>query len=78
MSPARRAFVRVFLVLLVLGFVIGLIKLIAPEVATVTLNGRDLTGWPAVATATGIGAVLGVVLGLIAAGLVAVFSRRRA
>ena len=78
MSPGRRAFKRVFLVLLVLGFAIGLIKLVAPSVVTIVFNGRDMTGLSAVVTATCIGAVLGLILGLIAAGLAAIFGRRTA
>ncbi|HZP18660.1 MAG TPA: hypothetical protein VFB16_00500 [Bauldia sp.] len=78
MTPARRAFWTTFVIVTLLGAAVGVIKLIAPEMATVTLNGENVEGGKAILVATGIGAVVGLLLGLIVAGIVAVFSRRRA
>ena len=78
MSPARRAFRTTFLIVTLLGAAIGIVKLVAPDMATVTLNGESVEGGKALLVATGIGAVVGLVIGLIVAGIVAVFSRRRA
>ena len=75
MTPAKKAFRWTFVVLLGLGVLLGLIKMIAPDAASVTLNGQEMTGLSALATAAGIGAVLGLIFGLIIAGIVKLATR---
>ena len=44
MTPARWTFVVIFGLGLLMGLVIGLINLVAPDAANVTLNGAKVTG----------------------------------
>jgi predicted DNA repair protein MutK len=67
----------VFLACLGLGILVGLIKLVAPDYASVELNGEQVTGVAALVTAAAIGAVLGLIFGLIIAGIVKLATRGR-
>jgi hypothetical protein len=78
MSPARKAFLLVFLGCLALGIVVGAIKMVSPESASVTLNGEEVTGVKALITSTVIAAIPGVILGLIVAGIVKLVTRNKA
>ena len=69
MSPAKKAFRWIFLIFLGLGVLLGLIKLIAPDAASITFNGQEMSGLAGLATAAGIGAGLGLFFGLIIAGI---------
>ncbi len=77
MTPARWTFVIIFGLSLVMGLVIGITELVAPDVSTVTLNGQDVTGMTGFWTALISGAVPGLIFGLIVAGIVALFTRRK-
>jgi hypothetical protein len=75
MSPARKTFVWIASIGLIGGLLVGAIELVAPDMASVTLNGRDLTGFAGFVVATAIGLVAGVILGLIAGGIVKLATR---
>ncbi len=78
MTPARWTFVAIFGLAIVVGLVIGITELVAPNVSTVTLNGEDVTGMAGFWTALMSGAIPGLIFGLIIAGIVALFTRKRA
>jgi hypothetical protein len=75
MSPARKAFSWVFGVALVIGILVGIGELVAPDAVSVTLNGRDVTGFAGLVTSTAIGAAVGLILALIVAGIVKLATR---
>ena len=75
MSPARKAFLLVFLGCFALGIIVGVIKLVAPDAASVTLNGEQVTGVKALITSSLIGLIPGVIFGLIVAGIVKLVTR---
>ncbi|MEO7222218.1 MAG: hypothetical protein ABIY37_07070 [Devosia sp.] len=77
MTPARWTFVVIFGLSLLMGLAIGITELVAPNVSTVTLNGQDVTGMTGFWTALISGAVPGLIFGLIVAGIVALFTRRK-
>lgn len=77
MTPARWTFVVIFGLSLLLGLGIGITELVAPNVSTVTLNGQDVTGMTGFWTALVSGAVPGLIFGLIVAGIVALFTRKK-
>lgn len=77
MSLPLKVFLGVFLFGTVVGLVIGITELVAPEVSTVTLNDQDVTGMTAFWTALVSGAAPGLVIGLIAAGITKLFTRRK-
>ena len=77
MTPARWTFVVIFGLSLVMGLVIGITELVAPNVSTVTLNGQDVTGMTGFWTALVSGAIPGLIFGLIVAGIVALFTRKK-
>lgn len=78
MSPARKTFVWVFLVCLALGVLLGVVKLVAPDAASVRLNGEEVTGMTALLTASGLGGGFGLLFGLIGAGLIALVGKSKA
>ncbi|SDB13613.1 hypothetical protein [Bauldia litoralis] len=75
MTPAKKAFRWVFGICLGLGVLLGLVKLVAPDAASVTWNGAEMTGLGAIAVAGGIGAFFGLIFGLIIAGIVKLATR---
>ena len=75
MSPARKAFLWVFGIALAIGVLVGAIELVAPDMASVTLNGEDVTGFAGFLTSTAIGAVVGLILALIIGGIVKLATR---
>jgi hypothetical protein len=77
MSPARTTFLVIFGLGVLLGVVIGVIKLVAPDAATVTLNGENVGGWTGFFTAVVSGAIPAAVFGLIVAGIVKLFTRKK-
>jgi len=74
-TPAKKAFLWVFLVCVGLGVLLGLLKIAVPEAASFTLNGEDLTGFSALAMSVILSAVFGLILGLIVAGIVKLVTR---
>ena len=78
MTPARWTFVIIFGLSLAIGLVIGITELVAPEISTVSLNGQDVAGMTGFWTALVSGAAPGLIFGLIVAGIVALFTRKRA
>jgi hypothetical protein len=77
MTPARWTFVVIFGLSLLVGLAIGITELVAPGASTVTLNGQDVTGMTGFWTALASGAVPGLIFGLIVAGIVALFTRKK-
>jgi hypothetical protein len=77
MTPARWTFAVVFGLSLLTGLVIGVTELVAPEAADVSLNGQDVTGMTAFWTSLGVSAAPGAIFGLIFAGIVALFTRKK-
>ena len=77
MTPARWTFVVVFGLSVLIGLVIGVTALVSPGAADVTLNGAKVTGMTAFWTSLISGAIPGVIFGLIIAGIVALFTRRK-
>ncbi|MHB1102807.1 MAG: hypothetical protein ACYC0C_08555 [Devosia sp.] len=78
MSLARKVFFGVFLLGTAIGLIIGIIELVAPEVSTVTLNDQDVTGMTGFWTALVSGAIPGLIIGLIAAGITKLVTRKKA
>jgi hypothetical protein len=78
MTPARWTFVIIFGLGLALGIIIGLINLASPDAANVTLNGEKVTGMTGFWTAVLAGGIPSLIFGLIIAGIVALFTRRKA
>lgn len=75
MSPARKTFVWIATIGLAAGLAVGVVELIAPNAASVTLNDTDMTGLAGFVVATAIGLVVGVVLGLIIGAIVKLATR---
>jgi hypothetical protein len=75
MTPAKKTFRWTFLIFLGLGILLGLIKLVAPDAASVTINGEQKTGVEALLWATALGAGFGLFFGLILAGIVKLATR---
>ena len=76
MTPARLTFLVILGLAIALGLAIGIVELVAPDMAQVSLNGEDVTGMTGFWTALLSGAIPGAVIGLIVAGIVALFTRR--
>lgn len=77
MTPARWTFSIIFGFGLAIGLIIGVINLINPDAASVTLNGEKVTGMTGFWTALMSGGIPGLIFGLIVAGIVALFTRKR-
>ncbi len=77
MSLAKKVFFGVLGASLLLGLFLGLGNLIMPEAVSVTLNDKNVEGLPALWTSIFVSAIPGVIFGLIAAGITAVFSRKK-
>jgi hypothetical protein len=78
MTPARWTFAVIFRLGLLTGLGIGITELVAPSVSTVTLNGQDVTGMTGFWTALLSGTIPSAIFGLIIAGIVGLFTRRKA
>jgi hypothetical protein len=77
MTPARWTFVIILGLSLLMGLGIGITELVAPNVSTVTLNGQDVTGMTGFWTALLSSVIPGLIFGLIVAGIVALFTRKK-
>lgn len=77
MTPARWTFVVVLGLSLLLGLSIGIVNLINPEAANITLNDQNVTGMTGFWTALLSAGIPGLIFGLIIAGIVALFTRKR-
>jgi len=77
MTPARWTFVVIFGLSLAMGLVIGIINLVNPDAANITPNGAKVTGMTGFWTALMSSAIPGLIFGLIVAGIVALFTRRK-
>jgi hypothetical protein len=62
---------------LAVGLLIGIINLVSPDAASVTLNGAKVTGMTGFWTALISGAVPAAIFSLIIAGIVALFTRKK-
>ncbi len=77
MSTAKKVFFGVLGASLLLGLILGLSNLVAPEAVSVTLNDENVEGIKGVWVSLLISAIPGVVFGLIAAGVTALFTRKK-
>ena len=77
MTPARWTFVIIFGLGILMGLVIGIINLVSPDAANVVLNGEKVTGMTGFWTALLSGAIPSAIFGLIIAGIVALFTRKK-
>ncbi|MCF6326691.1 MAG: hypothetical protein L3J21_05295 [Devosiaceae bacterium] len=77
MSKARKVFLGVLGFSLLVGLVIGVVNLIWPEAASIELNGEQVEGMQALWTSIFVGAIPGVIFGLIAAGITKLFTRKK-
>ena len=77
MTPARWTFLVIFGLSLVSGLLIGIMNLVNPDSANITLNGAKVTGMTGFWTALISGAIPGLIFGLIIAGIVALFTRKK-
>lgn len=77
MTPARWTFVAFVTIGLLSGLWVGISELVNPAGTNVTLNGQDVTGFQGFLTALIIAVVLWAIFGLIVAGIVALFTRRK-
>ena len=77
MTPARWTFVIIFGGCLLLGLAMGVVNLLAPGTANITFNDQPATGMTGVLVALLAWGIPGLVLGLIVAGIVALFTRAK-
>jgi hypothetical protein len=77
MTPARWTFVAIFGLSIGIGLLIGILNLINPDWASITLNDQKVTGMTGFWTALISGAIPGLIFGLIVAGIVALFTRKK-
>ena len=77
MTPARWTFLVFFGIGLLSGLWVGISELVNPAGTSVTLNGQDVTGMSGFLTALIIALVLWSIFGLIVAGIVALFTRKK-
>jgi hypothetical protein len=77
MTPDRWTFLVIFGLSLVTGLLIGIMNLVNPDSANIVLNGAKVTGMSGFWTALTSGAIPGLIIGLIIAGIVALFTRKK-
>jgi hypothetical protein len=77
MSRPLKVFLWVFGIGLVFGLLLGIANLVAPDAVSVTLNDENVEGMTGVWTGLISGGVPGLILGLIAAGITALFFKRK-
>lgn len=77
MTPARWTFVAIFGGCLLLGLGMGVVNLVAPGTANITFNDQPATGVNGIWVALMAWGIPGLIFGLIVAGIVALFTRRK-
>lgn len=77
MTPARWTFVVIAGIGLLMGLWTGISELINPAETSITLNGQDVTGMTGFITAIIISMIVWGIIGLIVAGIVALFTRKK-
>lgn len=77
MSTARKVFVWVLIVSIGLGLVLGIANLFVPDAVSVSWNEENVEGVNGIWVGLFSGAIPGVMIGLIAAGITALFTRSR-
>jgi hypothetical protein len=77
MTPARWTFLVIFGLSIAIGLLIGIVNLVNPDWANISLNGAKVTGMTGFWTALISGAIPGLIFGLIVAGIVALFTRKK-
>lgn len=75
MTMPRKVFFGVLTAFIALGLILGLVNVIAPDAASVSLNGEEVEGWGSVLPSVLIYAVVGGIIALIASGITALFSQ---
>ena len=78
MTPARWTFVVIFGGAILIGVGMGLVNWIWPGSAKISFNDVPAVGANGILVAGSIWGVLGLIFGLIIAGIVALFTRRKA
>ena len=78
MTPARWTFLIIFGGCLLLGLGMGVVNLIWPGAATITFNGQPATGVAGIGVGILAWGAPGLIFGLIVAGIVALFARKKA
>lgn len=77
MTPARWTFVAIFGGCLLLGLGMGVVNLIWPGASNITFNDQPATGMTGVWVALLAWGAPGLIFGLIIAGIVALFTRKK-
>ncbi len=77
MSTAKKVFLWIFGASILLGLVLGVVNLIVPEAVSVSLNDKNVEGLKALLTALFSAAIPGIIFGLFAAGITAIFSKKK-
>lgn len=77
MTTARKVFFGIIGAALIFGFLVGLINVVAPDVSSVNMNGEEIEGWNSIPVSMGIWGVMGLIFGLIASGITALFTRKK-
>jgi hypothetical protein len=77
MSPARKTFLWVFGLSTGLGLLLGIANLIVPDAVSVSWNEENVEGINSLWVGLFSGALPGLIIGLIAAGIAALFTRNR-
>ncbi|MCB9993807.1 MAG: hypothetical protein H6873_09145 [Hyphomicrobiaceae bacterium] len=77
MSTARKVFFWVFGIGLAFGLLLGLGNLVAPDAVSVTMNGENVEGVNGIGVGLFAGGLPGFIIGLIAAGITALFTRKK-
>ena len=77
MSLARKVFFIIFGLGLAFGAGLGLVNLVAPDAVSVELNGEQVEGMTGLWTALLSGGIPGLIFGLIASGITALFTRKK-
>lgn len=77
MSLPRKLFLIILAISAVGGTITGLINVVSPQTASISLNGEEIEGWASLPVSIGVNMIFGVIIGLIAAGIASLFSRKR-
>ena len=77
MSTARKVFFWVFGIGLAFGLLLAIANLIAPDAVSVTMNDQNVEGMDAFVPALLASGIPGLIFGLIAAGITALFALKK-
>lgn len=77
LSLPRKVFWVIFGLGLLSGLLIGLLNLVAPGASDVSLNGENIEGMMALLAAVLISGIPAFIFGIIAAGIISLFTRNK-